>query len=200
MKIYFLDNFDSFTYNLVYDLEGLGHSVLVFRNTTPADTLLKMMQSEKETPLLFISPGPGDPQHSGELLAILKRVRGNFPILGICLGLQALAESYGAKIVRSIEIAHGMGSTITLEPFEPFKGLGYSLQVGRYHSLMVSNLPSCLQVIAHYKDIIMGIYHPQDRALAYQFHPESIMTLKGAQLLQQSLDFLMHNSRNHESL
>ncbi|CAM2785853.1 aminodeoxychorismate/anthranilate synthase component II [Helicobacter felis] len=191
MKIYFIDNFDSFTYNLVYDLEGLGHSVLVLRNTTPANTLFERMQGEKEKTLLFISPGPSDPEHAGQLLPILAKTRGHFPILGICLGLQALAQSYGARVVRSPAIVHGKSSPITLKPFEAFKGLGDCLQVGRYHSLMVSDLPDCLQVIAHYQDIIMGIYHPQDKALAYQFHPESIMTLKGAQLLKQSLDFLI---------
>ncbi|BCZ18606.1 Anthranilate synthase component II [Helicobacter sp. NHP19-012] len=190
MKIYFIDNFDSFTYNLVYDLEGLGHSVLVLRNTTPAPLLLERMQAESERPLLFISPGPGDPAHSGQLLAMLEIIKGKYPILGVCLGLQALAQSYGASIVRSPSIVHGKSSTITLEPFEAFRGLGYSLQVGRYHSLMATNLPKCLQVIAHCGGLVMGIYHAKDKALAYQFHPESILTLKGAQLLQQSLEFI----------
>ncbi|WP_104707703.1 aminodeoxychorismate/anthranilate synthase component II [Helicobacter ailurogastricus] len=190
MKIYFIDNFDSFTYNLVYDLEGLGHSVLVLRNTTPAPLLLERMQDESEKPLLFISPGPGDPTHSGQLLEMIKAVKGKYPILGVCLGLQALAQSYGAQIVKSPRIVHGKSSHITLEPFEAFKGLGNSLQVGRYHSLVAINLPKCLQVIAHCENIAMGIYHAKDKALAYQFHPESILTLKGAQLLQQSLEFI----------
>ncbi|BCZ17641.1 Anthranilate synthase component II [Helicobacter sp. NHP19-003] len=190
MKIYFIDNFDSFTYNLVYDLEGLGHSVLVLRNTTPAPLLLEYMQVEKEKPLLFISPGPGNPTHSGQLLAMIDAIKGKYPILGVCLGLQALAQSYGARIVKSPSIVHGKSSTITLEPFEAFRGLGDSLQVGRYHSLMAANLPPCLQVIAHCGEIVMGIYHAKDKALAYQFHPESILTLKGAQLLQQSLEFI----------
>ncbi|GMB95061.1 Anthranilate synthase component II [Helicobacter heilmannii] len=190
MKIYFIDNFDSFTYNLVYDLEGLGHSVLVLRNTTPAPLLLEWLQAESQKPLLFISPGPGDPTHSGQLLEIIQAVKGKYPILGVCLGLQALAQSYGAKVVRCPEIVHGKSSTITLEPFEAFKGLGNSLQVGRYHSLMATNLPECLQVIAHSGGLAMGIYHKEDKALAYQFHPESILTLKGTQLLQQSLEFI----------
>lgn len=98
MKIYFIDNFDSFTYNLVYDLEGLGHTVLVLRNTTPAPLLLERMQVEGEKPLLFISPGPGDPTHSGQLLEMIKAVKGKYPILGVCLGLQALgAKLWGAN-------------------------------------------------------------------------------------------------------
>ncbi|WP_104628783.1 aminodeoxychorismate/anthranilate synthase component II [Helicobacter bizzozeronii] len=196
MKIYLIDNFDSFTYNLVYELESLGHSVVVYRNDLAEGLLFERMAKEKQKPLLLISPGPGDPAHSGRLLPLIAKVRGHFGILGVCLGLQALAQSYGADIIQSPEIMHGKSSRILLEPFEPFEGLGGSLQVGRYHSLVASNLPPCLEVIAHYEGMVMGIYCAKDNALGYQFHPESIMSTQGTRLLKQSLEFLQKNSHD----
>ncbi|WP_120946185.1 MULTISPECIES: aminodeoxychorismate/anthranilate synthase component II [Helicobacter] len=194
MTIFFIDNFDSFTYNLVYELESLGHDLKVYRNSTPEQELLALMRAQPNPVLLCISPGPGTPEQSGRLLALLDKARGEFPILGICLGLQALAQSYGAQVGACAQIVHGKSSRIELEPFEPFEGLGTHLQVARYHSLRAHQLPACLQVIAHYQDIVMGIYHPQDNALAYQFHPESIMTPKGTQLLKQSVEFLQNSA------
>ncbi|WP_121020293.1 aminodeoxychorismate/anthranilate synthase component II [Helicobacter vulpis] len=190
MTIFFVDNFDSFTYNLVYELESLGHDLKVYRNDTPEQELHAFMRAQKDQVLLCISPGPGTPEQSGRLLPLIDCVRGEFPILGICLGLQALAQSYGARVGPCAHIMHGKSSCIVLEPFEAFEGLGESLQVARYHSLKAYDLPASLQVIAHYQDIVMGVYHPQDNALAYQFHPESIMTPKGTQLLKQSVAFL----------
>ncbi|WP_104761323.1 aminodeoxychorismate/anthranilate synthase component II [Helicobacter cetorum] len=190
MKIFFIDNFDSFSYNLVYELEHLDYEVLVYRNDIEPSYLIKLMNKEQEKPLLFLSPGPGNPNNSGNLLEIIERAKKKFPILGICLGLQALAQSYGAKIIRSKEIMHGKASTITLKKHEVFKGLGESMVVGRYHSLMASELPKNLEVIAEYENIPMGIINEQDKILAYQFHPESIMTLKGSELLKQSVEFL----------
>ncbi|WP_104732434.1 aminodeoxychorismate/anthranilate synthase component II [Helicobacter salomonis] len=190
MTIFFLDNFDSFTYNLVYELERLGYDLKVYRNDTPEQEILNLMCACTSGALLCISPGPGNPEQSGRLLPLIACVRSKFPILGICLGLQALAQSYGARIERCPEIVHGKSTHINLEPFGAFEGLGRSLEVARYHSLMATQLPDELQVIAHYQNIVMGIYHPQDKILAYQFHPESIMTPKGAQLLKQSVEFL----------
>lgn len=195
MKIYFIDNFDSFTYNLVYELESLGHKVVVYRNDLDENDLLAKMRHEQDKPLLFVSPGPGDPEHSGRLLPMMTKVRGHFGILGVCLGLQALAQSYGAVITKSPEIMHGKSTSIDLEPFEAFKGLGNTMRVGRYHSLIASNLPDCVEVIARCNQMVMGIYCRRDNALAYQFHPESIMTTQGSQLLKQSVDFLQRNSR-----
>ncbi|WP_104712406.1 aminodeoxychorismate/anthranilate synthase component II [Helicobacter cetorum] len=190
MKIFFIDNFDSFSYNLVYELEHLDYEVLVYRNDIEPSYLMKLMNQEQEKPLLFLSPGPGNPSNSGNLLEIIEMAKKKFPILGICLGLQALAQSYGAKIIQAPEIMHGKASAITLKKHEVFKGLGESMVVGRYHSLMASELPKNLEVIAEYENIPMAIIDEKDKILAYQFHPESIMTLKGSVLLKQSVEFL----------
>ncbi|WQS61275.1 aminodeoxychorismate/anthranilate synthase component II [Helicobacter pylori] len=190
MKIFFIDNFDSFSYNLVYELECLGYEVAVYQNDIKPDYLMGLMNEESKTPLLFISPGPGNPSNSGNLLKIIEMAKKKFPILGVCLGLQALAQSYGAKITRSKEIVHGKATTIALKKHAVFKGLGESMVVGRYHSLMASRLPKNLEVIAEHDNIPMAIVNEEDKILAYQFHPESIMTLQGRALLEQSVGFL----------
>ncbi|WP_120829191.1 aminodeoxychorismate/anthranilate synthase component II [Helicobacter pylori] len=190
MKIFFIDNFDSFSYNLVYELECLGYEVAVYQNDIEPDYLMDLMLKESTTPLLFISPGPGNPSSSGHLLEIIAMAKKKFPILGVCLGLQALAQSYGAKIIRSQEIVHGKATTIALKKHAVFKGLGESMVVGRYHSLMASELPKNLEVIAQHENIPMAIIDEKDKILAYQFHPESIMTLQGRALLEQSVGFL----------
>ncbi len=190
MKIFFIDNFDSFSYNLVYELECLGYEVAVYQNDIEPSYLVDLMLKEPTTPLLFISPGPGNPSSSGNLLEIIAMAKKKFPILGVCLGLQALAQSYGAKIIRSQEIVHGKATTIALKKHAVFKGLGESMVVGRYHSLMASELPKNLEVIAQHENIPMAIIDEKDKILAYQFHPESIMTLQGRALLEQSVGFL----------
>ncbi|WP_120820382.1 aminodeoxychorismate/anthranilate synthase component II [Helicobacter pylori] len=190
MKIFFIDNFDSFSYNLVYELECLGYEVAVYQNDVEPSYLMDLMLKEPTTPLLFISPGPGNPSSSGNLLEIIAMAKKKFPILGVCLGLQALAQSYGAKIIRSQEIVHGKATTIALKKHAVFKGLGESMVVGRYHSLMASELPKNLEVIAQHENIPMAIIDEKDKILAYQFHPESIMTLQGRVLLEQSVGFL----------
>ncbi|ADU85228.1 aminodeoxychorismate/anthranilate synthase component II [Helicobacter pylori] len=190
MKIFFIDNFDSFSYNLVYELECLGYEVAVYQNDIEPSYLVDLMLKEPTTPLLFISPGPGNPSSSGHLLEIIAMAKKKFPILGVCLGLQALAQSYGAKIIRSQEIVHGKATTIALKKHAVFKGLGESMVVGRYHSLMASELPKNLEVIAKHENIPMAIVDEKDKILAYQFHPESIMTLQGRALLEQSVGFL----------
>ncbi|WQV02164.1 aminodeoxychorismate/anthranilate synthase component II [Helicobacter pylori] len=190
MKIFFIDNFDSFSYNLVYELECLGYEVAVYQNDIEPSYLMDLMLKEPTTPLLFISPGPGNPSSSGNLLEIIAMAKKKFPILGVCLGLQALAQSYGAKIIRSQEIVHGKATTIALKKHAVFKGLGESMVVGRYHSLMASELPKNLEVIAQHENIPMAIIDEKDKILAYQFHPESIMTLQGRVLLEQSVGFL----------
>ncbi|WP_033751576.1 aminodeoxychorismate/anthranilate synthase component II [Helicobacter pylori] len=190
MKIFFIDNFDSFSYNLVYELECLGYEVAVYQNDIEPSYLMDLMLKEPTTPLLFISPGPGNPSSSGHLLEIIAMAKKKFPILGVCLGLQALAQSYGAKIIRSQEIVHGKATTIALKKHAVFKGLGESMVVGRYHSLMASELPKNLEVIAQHENIPMAIIDEKDKILAYQFHPESIMTLQGRALLEQSVGFL----------
>ncbi|GEK11393.1 aminodeoxychorismate/anthranilate synthase component II [Pseudoalteromonas sp. McH1-7] len=189
-KVYFLDNFDSFSYNLVDELSLLGLDLVVYRNNIPAETIYNKMCAEVEPVILVLSPGPGSPSEAGCLLALIALCKGRFPMLGICLGQQALTQSYGGEIGRAGETVHGKSSIIEADEHPVFAGLGSQFPVARYHSLMATKVPQELNVIARYKSIPMAIYHSEDRVIGFQFHPESILTPNGAQLLQQSIAYL----------
>ena len=189
-KIYFLDNFDSFSYNLVDELSMLGCELVVYRNNISAQSIFDKMCQETVPVLLVLSPGPGAPSDAGCLMELIELCKGRFPMLGICLGQQALTQSYGGVIGHAGETVHGKSSIITLTEHPVFAGMGDKMPVARYHSLMATKVPDDVEVIACYKNIPMAIYHQQDNALGYQFHPESILTPNGALLLQQSIEFL----------
>jgi len=189
-KIYFLDNFDSFSYNLVDELSMLGCQLVVYRNNISAQSIFDKMCQETVPVLLVLSPGPGAPSDAGCLMELIELCKGRFPMLGICLGQQALTQSYGGVIGHAGETVHGKSSIITLTEHPVFAGMGDKMPVARYHSLMATKVPDDVEVIACYENIPMAIYHQQNNALGYQFHPESILTLNGALLLQQSIEFL----------
>ena len=188
-KIYFLDNFDSFSYNLVDELSMLGCQLVVYRNNISAQSIFDKMCQETVPVLLVLSPGPGAPSDAGCLMELIELCKGRFPMLGICLGQQALTQSYGGVIGHAGETVHGKSSIITLTEHPVFAGMGDKMPVARYHSLMATKVPDDVEVIACYENIPMPIYHQQDNALGYQFHPESILTPNGALLLQQSIEF-----------
>ena len=189
-KIYFLDNFDSFSYNLVDELSMLGCQLVVYRNNISAQSIFDKMCQETVPVLLVLSPGPGAPSDAGCLMELIELCKGRFPMLGICLGQQALTQSYGGIIGHAGETVHGKSSIIALTEHPVFAGMGDKMPVARYHSLMATKVPDDVEVIACYENIPMAIYHQQDNALGYQFHPESILTPNGALLLQQSIEFL----------
>ena len=189
-KIYFLDNFDSFSYNLVDELSMLGCQLVVYRNNISAQSIFDKMCQETVPVLLVLSPGPGAPSDAGCLMELIELCKGRFPMLGICLGQQALTQSYGGIIGHAGETVHGKSSIIELAEHPVFAGMGDKMPVARYHSLMATKVPDDVEVIACYENIPMAIYHQQDNALGYQFHPESILTPNGALLLQQSIELL----------
>lgn len=191
--IFLLDNYDSFTYNLVDQFRSLNARVKVFRNTVPVAQLvaaIERCEQAGERPILVLSPGPGTPSQAGNMPALINACIGQFPILGICLGHQALVEHYGGVVESAGEIKHGKSSSISHNGQGVFAHLSNPLPVARYHSLVGSKIPSTLAVIADYHGMTMAVQDTAKRVLGFQFHPESIMTTEGAQLLAQSLDFL----------
>lgn len=197
--VFLLDNFDSFTYNLVDELRTLGLELIVYRNSVSAEFVLQKMQEKaiaqdqnKQTKqvMLMLSPGPGNPSQAGSMLALLDLVKGQFPVLGICLGHQAIVESYGGKIIRAEKVMHGKSSLIEHSGDKMFSNMPQPLPVARYHSLMASEIPEQVSVLANFAGIPMAVAHLQDRMLGFQFHPESILTSHGSQLLMQSIEFL----------
>lgn len=184
--ILLLDNIDSFTYNLVDQLRAFGHNVVIYRNNVPAETLLTCLQT-MENPVLMLSPGPGAPSEAGCMPVLLERLKGQLPIIGICLGHQAIVEAYGGYVGQAGEILHGKASAITHDENAMFAGLSNPLPVARYHSLVGSNVPEGLTVNATFNGMVMAVRHDADRVCGFQFHPESILTTQGARLLEQTL-------------
>ncbi|HJP94327.1 MAG TPA: aminodeoxychorismate/anthranilate synthase component II [Pyrinomonadaceae bacterium] len=183
-----IDNYDSFTYNLVQYLGELGETIEVRRNDrVTVDEIQNSLRPEK----IVISPGPGTPDDAGITLQVIERFAGKMPLLGVCLGHQAIGQAFGGKVVRAPELMHGKASEVSHDGKTIFAGLTDRFQAGRYHSLIVEkeSLPACLEVSAMTADnnIIMGLRHREMKVEGVQFHPESILTSEGKQLLANFL-------------
>jgi anthranilate synthase/aminodeoxychorismate synthase-like glutamine amidotransferase len=181
-----IDNYDSFTYNLVQYLGELGEDVVVRRND---QITLDEVEANLPTRIL-ISPGPGCPADAGISLALVARFAGRIPILGVCLGHQAIGEAFGGLVVRAAAVVHGKATEIFHDHKSIFRGLDSPLKAGRYHSLVVErkSLPACLEVSAETRDgVIMGLRHRDKNIEGVQFHPESILTPQGKKLLSNFL-------------
>ncbi len=181
-----IDNYDSFTYNLVQYLGELGEDIEVRRNN---EITIEEIASSLPNRIV-ISPGPGTPDDAGISMRVIETFGGRIPILGVCLGHQAIGQVFGGHVIRAPEIFHGKSSEIHHDRKTIFAGLADSLKAGRYHSLIVDaeKLPSCLEVSATTRDgIIMGLRHREMKVEGVQFHPESIMTTEGKKLLANFL-------------
>lgn len=193
--IYLLDNIDSFTYNLVDEFAQLGYGVKLYRNTLPADYIFARMQQETSPVLLVLSPGPGSPADAGCMPALLTLCDGIFPVLGVCLGHQAIVEHFGGVVGRAGETVHGKTSAIQLEPHALFANLPNPFPVARYHSLMATELPNALRLLASDRHIPMAVINEPKKMLGFQFHPESILTTLGKPLLKQSVEYLLQEAK-----
>ena len=177
-----VDNYDSFTYNLVQYLGELGARVAVFRN----DALSAAELAEREPAAVVISPGPCDPDQAGISLAVVGRLGATTPLLGVCLGHQAIGQAYGGRVVRAPVVMHGKVSLVHHDGDGLFAGLPDPFEATRYHSLIVDrdSLPDALQVTAWTEDgLVMGLRHRSHPVFGVQFHPESICTPVGHRLL-----------------
>ncbi len=178
-----IDNYDSFTFNLVHYILHTGSKVEVFRNDKTSINELKKLNPDG----IVISPGPGRPENAGISLEVVKKFSGTIPLLGVCLGHQVIAASFGANIIHAQKIMHGKTSTITADGKSIYNGINKPFSVMRYHSLAVSknNLPDCLSITCTTKDgEIMGLRHKEHNTEGVQFHPESFMTNMGKRLIR----------------
>ena len=177
--ILLIDNYDSFTYNLVHYVEELGHNVQVYRN----DKISLKKISKLDPKKIIISPGPCTPNEAGICLDLVKKFYDKMPILGVCLGHQSIGQAFGAKIIKASKIMHGKTSKISNLGSKIFKGLPSSFEATRYHSLVIKNgtLPKNFKVISETiddkKNVIMGIEHKNYPCYGVQFHPESIASV-----------------------
>ena len=191
MKLLMIDNYDSFTYNIVQYFGELGAAVEVFRNDeiTVADIAAKLDAGQLDR--LVVSPGPCSPAEAGISVAAIQHFAGKLPILGVCLGHQAIGAAFGGKIIRAQELMHGKTSVISTTQQGVFTGLPEQFTVNRYHSLAIekSSCPEVLEVTAWTDDgEIMGVRHRELAIQGVQFHPESILTEHGHAMLKNFLE------------
>ena len=181
MKVVIIDNYDSFTYNLSHLIKELGAEVTVLRNDQ-----FKLEDLEPFNKIV-LSPGPGIPSEAGLLLDVIRTYAGKKPILGVCLGHQAIGEAFGGKLVNLSEVFHGVATACHIVVDDPiFSGLERSITIGRYHSWVVSKetFPDCLEITAESDGQIMALRHKTLNVRGIQFHPESVLTPDGKKMIQ----------------
>jgi para-aminobenzoate synthetase component II len=184
--ILLLDNYDSFTYNLAQYLGQMGQTLLVRRNDMISLDEIADLRPER----IVISPGPGTPRQAGISIALIARFAGKIPILGVCLGHQAIGEAFGGRVIRAAKLMHGKTSPIRHDSRTVFRGLPQDFLATRYHSLIVErkSLPRELEISAETADgVIMGLRHRKMKVEGVQFHPESVLTDNGFRLLENFL-------------
>jgi anthranilate synthase/aminodeoxychorismate synthase-like glutamine amidotransferase len=188
MRVLVIDNYDSFTYNLVQAIGAMGHDLEVFRNDRIAPAEVAARRPDR----IVVSPGPCTPREAGVSCAVIRELAGKVPILGVCLGHQCIAEVFGARVVRAERIMHGKTSLVNHDGRGVFRGLPNPFEATRYHSLLVpeESVPECLEVSARTADRgeVMGLRHRTLAVEGVQFHPESFLTLEGPRLLANFLE------------
>ncbi len=191
-KVLFIDNFDSFTYNLVDDFCKRNCDAKVYRADTELAELKKV--AEKFDPdLLVISPGPGTPDTAGVTLAAIDYFKNRLPIFGVCLGHQAIGQYFGGKVGHAPKPMHGKPSRVMHSEKGIFADVENPLQAGRYHSLCILQLPDCLEKTADFEGIVMGLQHKSLPIYGVQFHPESILTPAGGKIIENILAIAAEN-------
>jgi len=184
--ILLIDNYDSFTYNLAQYLGQLGEKLEVHRN----DQITIAEIAAKKPDRIVISPGPGTPEKAGIIVEVIRQFGGKVPLLGVCLGHQAIGYAFGGRVIRAPQIMHGKTSRIHHDAKTIFRDLPQDFVATRYHSLIVErkSLPQGLEISAEVDGLIMGLRHPKMRIEGVQFHPESVLTEVGMQMLRNFLD------------
>jgi anthranilate synthase component 2 len=182
MKALFIDNFDSFSFNLVDELEKRDAQVEVWRNDVSVERALAEL-SDKQ--LLVLSPGPGTPAEAGSCIELVRAASGRVPIFGVCLGHQVIVEAFGGKVGFAGEVVHGKSARIDHDKSGPLAALPSPMHAARYHSLAALELPEVLRATARTGDVVMAVEHVSAPVFGVQFHPESILTPHGGTLMAE---------------
>ncbi len=184
MKLLLIDNYDSFTWNLVHLFEELGAEVHVFRNDAITVDEAEALRPER----LVISPGPGRPEDAGISVEVIRALGPTVPTFGVCLGHQAIVEAFGGQVGQAHDLLHGKASRVTLDGAGVYEGLSAEIEAGRYHSLAAVEVPEELIVTARTSDgEVMGVRHRTHRIEGVQFHPESVLTPSGPTMAENFL-------------
>ncbi len=192
MNVLFIDNFDSFTFNLVDELEKRGARVEVWRNDVPADEALAMALALPTPRLIVLSPGPGAPSEAGccvDLVVSVAAQDARIPMLGVCLGHQAIVQAFGGEVGFAGEVVHGKAARLEHDGSGPFAELPSPMTIGRYHSLVAQQVPDALRVTATTGELVMAVAHRHAPVIGVQFHPESILTPLGGLLMEGILQW-----------
>lgn len=197
-KVLFVDNFDSFTYNLVDDFGKRQCQTKVYRADTSLDEL-KRIAEQFDPDLLVISPGPGNPDTAGVSLEAIDYFKDRVPIFGVCLGHQVIVQYFGGTIGHAPEPMHGKPSRVSHNEKGLFANIENPLQAGRYHSLMAQQLPDCLEKTAEFEGVVMGVQHKELPIFGVQFHPESILTPAGGKVIENVLQIAAAKRQTVES-
>lgn len=195
MNVLFIDNFDSFTYNLVEEFAKRNNNVKVYRNNTPM-TIIDQVIKDFEAEIIVLSPGPATPQDAGICLDLIKKYYQKIPILGICLGFQCLVEAFNGQVSECSEIFHGKASIVEHNQRGCFRNIDSPIQVGRYHSLYAARLPSEFTLAAEIRGIPMAIWHKEYPLYGVQFHPESILTPTGGKIIENIIGGINDSKTN----
>ncbi|OCH27129.1 anthranilate synthase component II [Aliivibrio fischeri] len=188
--IVLLDNFDSFTYNLVDQFRSLGYPVTIYRNSLSAAAFEEAV-NKLDNPVVVLSPGPGAPSEAGCMPEVIQRLKGKIPMIGICLGHQAIVEAYKGTVAGAGEIVHGKSAMMSHNQHPIFNDLPNPLSIARYHSLVATKVTDELTITATVDDLVMAVIQEEDKVCGFQFHPESILTTQGAQLLINTLNWAL---------
>lgn len=195
LRLLFVDNFDSFTWNLVDEFARRGAQVEVWRNTTPAEQLAQRAGAGGPS-LLVLSPGPGAPADAGCCIELVRHAAAaRIPLFGVCLGHQAMIEAFGGVVGPAGEVVHGKTSRVRHRGGPLFEGVPESFPAGRYHSLAARTMPDCLEQLAATGDIVMAVAHRTAPQFGVQFHPESILTPDGGRIIDNVMEWASHAGR-----
>jgi anthranilate synthase/aminodeoxychorismate synthase-like glutamine amidotransferase len=191
VKVLFIDNFDSFTYNLVDEFQKRDCEILVYRNNIDIKIIDSAIKKFKPN-LIVISPGPGTPREAGFSLEIIKKYHEKIPIFGVCLGHQCIVEAFGGRVDKAVETIHGKPSRINHDNIGIFKNLENPFQAGRYHSLVGYDIPYCLEISARsaQRELVMAVRHKDFTVIGVQFHPESILTPVGGKIIENLMEIV----------
>jgi anthranilate synthase component 2 len=195
MNICILDNFDSFTFNLLDEFSGPKNHVHVWRNTMSASDVTARLLALSPPRLLVLSPGPGHPSSAGSMIELITSLQGQVPIFGVCLGMQAIVTAFGGLVEKAQSVVHGKARILTHDQSLIFQGLPERVMVGRYHSLAALKVPPHLRVFGECEGLVMAVHHVEHPIIGIQFHPESILTTYGSVMIQNTLSWAMSYER-----
>lgn len=196
-KVLVIDNFDSFTYNLVDDFCKRNCDTKVYRSNTPLEDIIKISGSF-DTDLLVLSPGPGNPDTAGITLAAIDYFKDKLPIFGVCLGHQAIIQYFGGQVGHAPKVVHGKPSKISHNQNGIFQDIENPMQAGRYHSLVGTVIPDCLEITAQFESIVMAAQHKELPIYSVQFHPESILTPCGGKVIENVLNLARKHKQENK--